>query len=246
MKCKKCGTQIIPGNRFCMKCGSSVSTQANTQPSAKMKESLKCKKCGAEITAGNKYCRSCGAVAPKASKPVYKKWWFWALAGFVAIGIIGGSGAESDHADTAAQSPTATISISVEPAATPAPAATSKPVATPMATADPTATPTQNQVKTSTPTPKPTPDQTKAPEPTKALASAETPVPTVAPTEKPQATKVPSSSAENGRYIGNINNGKLHNSDCPNLPKEENRRYFNTREEAVAAGYDDPCGNCHP
>lgn len=47
-------------------------------------------------------------------------------------------------------------------------------------------------------------------------------------------------------YVGNQNNGKLHRSDCKNLPKEENRVIFSTKEEAVEAGYDDFCGSCNP
>lgn len=47
-------------------------------------------------------------------------------------------------------------------------------------------------------------------------------------------------------YIGNKRNGKLHRASCHTLPKTENQAIFSTREEAVAAGYDDPCGNCHP
>ncbi len=49
-----------------------------------------------------------------------------------------------------------------------------------------------------------------------------------------------------GNYIGNKNNGKLHRATCHTLPKPENQVIFNTREEAVAAGYDEPCGNCNP
>lgn len=47
-------------------------------------------------------------------------------------------------------------------------------------------------------------------------------------------------------YIGNKRNGKLHRATCHTLPKAENQAIFSTREEAVAAGYDDPCGNCNP
>ncbi|MBP3477505.1 MAG: MBL fold metallo-hydrolase [Lachnospiraceae bacterium] len=47
-------------------------------------------------------------------------------------------------------------------------------------------------------------------------------------------------------YIGNKRNGKLHRASCHTLPKAENQAIFSTREEAVAAGYDDPCGNCKP
>lgn len=49
-----------------------------------------------------------------------------------------------------------------------------------------------------------------------------------------------------GLYIGNKNNGKLHRSTCHKLPKNENQAIFDTREEAVAAGYDDPCKLCKP
>lgn len=40
-------------------------------------------------------------------------------------------------------------------------------------------------------------------------------------------------------YIGNARNGKLHSSKCVNLPAEHNRRYFDSKEEAIAAGYSD-------
>ena len=46
-------------------------------------------------------------------------------------------------------------------------------------------------------------------------------------------------------YIGNKNTGKFHYQSCSTLPKEKNRIYFNSREEAVNYGYD-PCGRCHP
>ena len=49
-----------------------------------------------------------------------------------------------------------------------------------------------------------------------------------------------------GNYIGNKNNGKLHRSTCSYLPLEKNQAVFQTREEAVAAGYDDPCKRCKP
>ncbi len=54
------------------------------------------------------------------------------------------------------------------------------------------------------------------------------------------------SSPGAGLYIGNKNNGKLHLSSCHKLPLEKNQAVFNTREEAVAAGYDDPCKLCNP
>ncbi len=53
-------------------------------------------------------------------------------------------------------------------------------------------------------------------------------------------------TAQAGSYIGNKNNGKLHRATCKHLPKEENRAVFASREEAVEAGYDDPCKLCKP
>lgn len=47
------------------------------------------------------------------------------------------------------------------------------------------------------------------------------------------------------QYIGNKNSGKFHLPTCSTLPIEKNRVYFNSREEAIAAGYD-PCKNCKP
>lgn len=54
------------------------------------------------------------------------------------------------------------------------------------------------------------------------------------------------SNAEPGeeiQYIGNKNSQKFHGPDCKNLPKEENRVYFDSYQEAVSAGYS-PCGSC--
>lgn len=54
------------------------------------------------------------------------------------------------------------------------------------------------------------------------------------------------SNAEPGeeiQYIGNRNSQKFHGPDCKNLPKEENRVYFDSYQEAVSAGYS-PCGSC--
>ena len=42
------------------------------------------------------------------------------------------------------------------------------------------------------------------------------------------------------------NNGKLHRATCEKLPQKENRAVFDTKKEAVDAGYDDPCKLCKP
>lgn len=46
-------------------------------------------------------------------------------------------------------------------------------------------------------------------------------------------------------YIGNLHSHKFHLPTCKNLPKESNRTYFDSRQEAIDAGYT-PCGNCKP
>lgn len=44
-------------------------------------------------------------------------------------------------------------------------------------------------------------------------------------------------------YIGNKNSKKLHHPDCGSLPKEENRVYFESYQEAIDEGFD-PCSQC--
>lgn len=46
--------------------------------------------------------------------------------------------------------------------------------------------------------------------------------------------------------IGNKNTKAFHRESCSHLPKEKNRVYFNSREEALSAGYDNPCDYCCP
>lgn len=46
-------------------------------------------------------------------------------------------------------------------------------------------------------------------------------------------------------YIGNSKTKKFHLPSCKTLPAEHNRMYFDTRDNAIQAGYT-PCGNCHP
>jgi len=46
-------------------------------------------------------------------------------------------------------------------------------------------------------------------------------------------------------YIGNKNSKTFHLESCSSLPQEQNSVYFNTRQEAIDAGYT-PCGKCKP
>ena len=45
-------------------------------------------------------------------------------------------------------------------------------------------------------------------------------------------------------FIGNVNSKKLHTADCGSLPKEENRVYFDSWDQAVAAGYEPHAACC--
>lgn len=47
-------------------------------------------------------------------------------------------------------------------------------------------------------------------------------------------------------YVGNKNNRKLHRSTCSSLPKERNQVIFESKEEAVKAGFTDFCSGCKP
>lgn len=46
-------------------------------------------------------------------------------------------------------------------------------------------------------------------------------------------------------YIGNTSSKKFHLPTCSYLPDAANQITFDSRDEAIAAGYD-PCGHCHP
>lgn len=55
----------------------------------------------------------------------------------------------------------------------------------------------------------------------------------------------PAPAATADRYIGNMNSKVFHRPDCSSLPADRNRIYFNSRQEAIDAGYS-PCKNCNP
>jgi len=63
------------------------------------------------------------------------------------------------------------------------------------------------------------------------------------PTPTPTTTTTPPPSPEG--YIGNKNSQIFHLPSCTSLPSEQNRIYFDTRQEAIDANYR-PCGNCKP
>ncbi len=61
--------------------------------------------------------------------------------------------------------------------------------------------------------------------------------------ETSATTTAPTTAAQT--YIGNKNSHVFHLPTCPNLPKPSNRVTFNSRDDAVNAGYR-ACGNCKP
>jgi len=60
-----------------------------------------------------------------------------------------------------------------------------------------------------------------------------------------RAAYQPTAEQAEMEYIGNRKSKKFHKTSCRTLPKENNRTYFSSREEAISGGYD-PCGNCKP
>jgi hypothetical protein len=46
-------------------------------------------------------------------------------------------------------------------------------------------------------------------------------------------------------YIGNVRSYVFHRQTCRHLPTARNRTYFDTRAQAINAGYR-PCRNCKP
>lgn len=57
--------------------------------------------------------------------------------------------------------------------------------------------------------------------------------------------KVTSDIPQEVRYIGNANSKKLHKEQCKHLPKENNRVYFASKQEAYNQGFT-ACGHCKP
>ena len=53
--CPQCKASLVPGMKFCSKCGKPVQNMAVGE-----KESSFCKKCGEKIMPGEKFCRNCG------------------------------------------------------------------------------------------------------------------------------------------------------------------------------------------
>ena len=82
------------------------------------KKLTQCKSCGAEIAKSAKTCPQCGA---KNKKPIYKRWWLWALVIVFVIGLVpGGEGDQVEASAPPASEQTAkTPAKPVEPAPEP-------------------------------------------------------------------------------------------------------------------------------
>jgi uncharacterized membrane protein/ribosomal protein L40E len=55
MFCPKCGAENTEGNKYCQKCGATVSVETP-------KPTGVCAKCGTKNAEGTKYCQSCGSM----------------------------------------------------------------------------------------------------------------------------------------------------------------------------------------
>ena len=63
--------------------------------------------------------------------------------------------------------------------------------------------------------------------------------------KNPDAVTNPTDGAAEAYYIGNLNSKVFHRPTCSGLPEERNQTRFETRDEAVQAGYT-ACGRCKP
>ena len=68
---------------------------------------------------------------------------------------------------------------------------------------------------------------------------------TVKTSKKSHKTNTIDEDDEEYRYVANKQSKKLHLLTCSNLPKEENRVYFDNRDEAIQLGYT-VCKGCNP
>ena len=62
MKCTNCGNTLIPGKKFCTKCGARVIEQE------KATHSMQCPSCGNTLIPGKKFCTKCGTKVVEQSK----------------------------------------------------------------------------------------------------------------------------------------------------------------------------------
>ena len=119
----------------------------------------------------------------------------------------------------------------------------SNPVSIPAQTSEPSIAPPApegNQTAASQPTENPPVNSQPVPQ-----STGETPADPIA--TPPQSTPETSSKVQLGQYVGSIESDKYHYPGCRWAEKilPENAIWFNSVEEAKAAGYS-ACGVCHP
>lgn len=95
MNCKKCGSELKPGQKFCMKCGTPVSVNPQTASKQVPTADTVCAKCGSPLKPGQKFCMKCGtpvAAAPQQPQgQPGQKGWFTDGVRAVANAVTGGA-----------------------------------------------------------------------------------------------------------------------------------------------------------
>ena len=91
-KCLKCGSELKEGQKFCMICGTPVSTNPK-QPAARQMTAAVCSKCGNPLKPGQKFCMKCGTPVVSAPKQTQSndKGWFTDGVRAVANAVTGGA-----------------------------------------------------------------------------------------------------------------------------------------------------------
>lgn len=65
--CSSCGTNAMPSDRFCMKCGTKITAPGPARPRAADQANaaeVRCASCGAVLALGHGFCTGCGAMRP--------------------------------------------------------------------------------------------------------------------------------------------------------------------------------------
>ena len=95
MNCKKCGSELKPGQKFCMKCGTPVSVNPQTASKQVPTADTVCAKCGSPLKPGQKFCMKCGtpvSVTPQQPQgQPGQKGWFTDGVRAVANAVTGGA-----------------------------------------------------------------------------------------------------------------------------------------------------------
>lgn len=71
-----------------------------------------CKNCGQAIDKKAVICTSCGV---KIKKPIFKKWWFWAIVAVIVIAIGTSNTSNNTSTDTTANSPVVDNNVADSP-----------------------------------------------------------------------------------------------------------------------------------